>query len=185
MSVAKVLKMIKDKEVKFVDLRFTDTKGKWQHTAQTASTINENTFKEGIMFDGSSIAGWKNINESDMILMPDPNTAVIDPFTAQPQMILFCDVIEPSDGKPYELDPRSTGKKAEDYLKSSGIGEKCFLVLKLSFLFLMTLSGLQIKSILFLALIPKKVLTILAQKWKAEIWDIDLKTRVVIFLYLQ
>ena len=89
MSVAKVLKMIKDKEVKFVDLRFTDTKGKWQHTAQTASTINENTFKEGIMFDGSSIAGWKNINESDMILMPDPNTAVIDPFTAQPQMILF------------------------------------------------------------------------------------------------
>ena len=78
------------------------------------------------MFDGSSIAGWKNINESDMILMPDPETAVIDPFTAQPQMILFCDVIEPSDGKPYELDPRSTGKKAEDYLKSSGIGEKCF-----------------------------------------------------------
>ena len=92
MNVAKVLKMIKDKEVKFVDLWYTDTKGKWQHTAQTASTIDENTFKEGIMFDGSSIAGWKNINESDMILMPDPNTAVMDPFTAQPQMILFCDV---------------------------------------------------------------------------------------------
>ena len=71
MSVAKVLKMIKDKEVKFVDLRFTDTKGKWQHTAQTAATIDESTFKDGIMFDGSSIAGWKNINESDMILMPD------------------------------------------------------------------------------------------------------------------
>ena len=111
MSVAKVLKMIKDKEVKFVDLRFTDTKGKWQHTAQTAETINESTFKEGIMFDGSSIAGWKNINESDMILMPDSDSAVIDPFTAQPQLILFCDVIEPSDGQPYELDPRSTGKK--------------------------------------------------------------------------
>ena len=125
-NIAKVLKTIKDKEIKFVDLRFTDTKGKWQHTAQTASTIDEKTFKDGIMFDGSSIAGWKNINESDMILMPDPSTAVLDPFTAQPQLILFCDVIEPADGKPYELDPRSTGKKAEAYLKSSGIGEKCF-----------------------------------------------------------
>ena len=137
MSVAKVLKMIKDKEVKFVDLRFTDTKGKWQHTAQTAETINESTFKEGIMFDGSSIAGWKNINESDMILMPDSDSAVIDPFTAQPQLILFCDVIEPSDGQPYELDPRSTGKKAESYLKSSGIGEKCFFGPEAEFLFLM------------------------------------------------
>ena len=125
-NIAKVLKTIKDKEIKFVDLRFTDTKGKWQHTAQTSSTIDEKTFKDGIMFDGSSIAGWKNINESDMILMPDPSTAVLDPFTAQPSLILFCDVIEPADGKPYELDPRSTGKKAEAYLKSSGIGEKCF-----------------------------------------------------------
>ena len=95
-NIAKVLKTIKDKEIKFVDLRFTDTKGKWQHTAQTAGTIDEKTFKDGIMFDGSSIAGWKNINESDMILMPDPSTAVLDPFTAQPQLILFCDVIEPS-----------------------------------------------------------------------------------------
>ena len=125
-NIAKVLKTIKDKEIKFVDLRFTDTKGKWQHTAQTSTTIDEKTFKDGIMFDGSSIAGWKNINESDMILMPDPSTAVLDPFTAQPSLILFCDVIEPADGKPYELDPRSTGKKAEAYLKSSGIGEKCF-----------------------------------------------------------
>ena len=125
-NVKNVLKMIKEKEVKFVDLRFTDSKGKWQHTAQTSSTIDETTFKDGIMFDGSSIAGWKNINESDMILMPDPKTAVMDPFTAQPQLILFCDVIEPSDGKPYELDPRSTGKKAEEYLRKSGIGEKCF-----------------------------------------------------------
>ena len=125
-NIAKVLKTIKDKEIKFVDLRFTDTKGKWQHTAQTSSTIDEKTFKDGIMCDGSSIAGWKNINESEMILMPDPATAVLDPFTAQPSLILFCDVIEPADGKPYELDPRSTGKKAEAYLKSSGIGEKCF-----------------------------------------------------------
>ena len=185
MSVAKVLKMIKDKEAKFVDLRFTDTKGKWQHTAQTVSTIDESTFKDGIMFDGSSIAGWKDINESDMILMPDPETAVMDPFTAQPQLILFCDVIEPSDGKPYELDPRSTGKKAEAYLKSSGIGDKCFLVLKQNFLFLMMLNGQLVKNILFLVSTLKKGLTTQEPKWKVETWVIDLKIRVVTFQFLQ
>ena len=126
MSVEKVLKTLKEKEVKYVDLRFTDTKGKWQHTAQTVNTIDESTFKDGIMFDGSSIAGWKNINESDMILMPDPSTAVMDPFTAQPQLILFCDVIEPADGKPYDLDPRSTAKKAEKFLADSGVGDKTY-----------------------------------------------------------
>ena len=122
-------------------MRFTDTKGKWQHTAQTSTTIDEKTFKDGIMFDGSSIAGWKNINESDMILMPDPSTAVLDPFTAQPSLILFCDVIEPADGKPYELDPRSTGKKAEAYLKSSELEKNVSSVQKLNFLFLMMLNG--------------------------------------------
>ncbi len=125
-DISKVMKMIKDKEVKFVDLRFTDTKGKWQHTAQTVETIDEDTFKDGIMFDGSSIAGWKSIDKADMILKPDPSTAVMDPFTAQPQLVLFCDVIEPDDGQPYELDPRSTGKKAEEYLKASGIGDTAF-----------------------------------------------------------
>ena len=125
-DVEKVLKLFKEKEVKYVDLRFTDTKGKWQHTAQTVNTIDESVFEEGIMFDGSSIAGWKGINESDMILKPDPSTAVMDPFTAQPQCILFCDVIEPSDGKPYELDPRSTAKKAEKFVTDSGIGDKTF-----------------------------------------------------------
>ncbi len=125
-DVEKVLKLLKDKEVKYVDLRFTDTKGKWQHTAQTVNTIDADTFKDGIMFDGSSIAGWKNINESDMILMPDATTAVMDPFTAQPQCILFCDVIEPADGKPYELDPRSTAKKAENFVAESGIGDQTF-----------------------------------------------------------
>ena len=125
-DIEKVLKKLKEKEVKYVDLRFTDTKGKWQHTAQTVNTIDAKTFEEGIMFDGSSIAGWKNINESDMILMPDPSTAVMDPFTAQPQLILFCDVIEPSDGKPYELDPRSTAKKAENFVAESGVGDKTY-----------------------------------------------------------
>ena len=125
-DIEKVLKLFKEKEVKYVDLRFTDTKGKWQHTAQTVNTIDADAFKEGIMFDGSSIAGWKGINESDMILKPDASTAVMDPFTAQPQCILFCDVIEPSDGKPYELDPRSTAKKAEKFVIESGIGDQTF-----------------------------------------------------------
>ncbi|MQA65680.1 MAG: type I glutamate--ammonia ligase [Alphaproteobacteria bacterium] len=125
-EVKKVLQMIKDNDVKYVDFRFTDPKGKWQHTAQTVATINEDIFAEGIMFDGSSIAGWKAINESDMTLMPDPATAVMDPFTAQPQLILFCDVLEPSTGQPYGRDPRSTAKLAEAYLASTGIGDTAY-----------------------------------------------------------
>ena len=125
-EVKKVLQMIKDNDVKYVDFRFTDPRGKWHHTAQTVSTINEDIFAEGIMFDGSSIAGWKAINESDMTLMPDPSTAVMDPFTAQPQLILFCDVLEPSTGQPYARDPRSTAKLAEAYLASTGLGDKAF-----------------------------------------------------------
>lgn len=128
MSDAKtVLKMIEDHDVQFVDFRFTDPRGKWQHTAQHVSTVDEDMFKDGIMFDGSSIAGWKAINESDMILMPDLSTAVMDPFTAQPQLILFCSVIEPSTGQPYARDPRSAAQKAEAYVKASGIGDTVFI----------------------------------------------------------
>ncbi len=122
-SVAKVLEMIKEQSVEYVDLRFTDPRGKWQHTAQHISTIDEDAFKDGIMFDGSSIAGWKAINESDMILMLDPDTAVMDPFAAKPSLIIFCDIFEPSTGQPYTRDPRSTAKKAEAFVKSSGIGD--------------------------------------------------------------
>ena len=118
--------MLTEHSVEYVDLRFTDPRGKWQHTAQHVSTIDEDAFRDGIMFDGSSIAGWKAINESDMILMPDPDTAVMDPFSAKPSLILFCDIIEPSTGQPYNRDPRSTAKKAEAYLKSSGIGDTAF-----------------------------------------------------------
>jgi len=118
--------MLKEHDVQFVDLRFTDPRGKWQHTAQHVSTINDDFFTDGIMFDGSSIAGWKAINESDMTLMPDPATAVMDPFTAQPQLIMFCDVLEPSTGDPYERDPRSTAKKAEAYMRSSGAGDTAY-----------------------------------------------------------
>ena len=96
-----------------MDLRFTDPRGKWQHTAQHVSTVDEEVFRDGFMFDGSSIAGWKAINESDMILMPDPDTAVMDPFAAKPSLILICDIVEPSTGQFYNRDPRATAKKAE------------------------------------------------------------------------
>jgi len=121
-----VLDMIKENDVEFVDFRFTDPRGKWQHTAQHVSTINEDLLTEGIMFDGSSIAGWKAINESDMILMPDLSTAVMDPFTAQPQLILFCDILEPATGEAYSRDPRGTAKLALAYLESSGVGDAAF-----------------------------------------------------------
>ncbi len=122
----KVLQMIKENDVKYVDLRFTDPRGKWQHLAHAVETIEEDTFTDGIMFDGSSIAGWKAINESDMVLMPDPATAVMDPFAAQPSLILFCDVYEPGTGQPYSRDPRSIAKKAEAYLKTSGVGDTAY-----------------------------------------------------------
>tara|TARA_Y100000994_G_scaffold246856_2_gene251002 strand:+ start:11046 stop:12455 length:1410 start_codon:yes stop_codon:yes gene_type:complete len=125
-DIQNVMDMLKEHDVQFVDLRFTDPRGKWQHTAQHVSTINDDFFTDGIMFDGSSIAGWKAINESDMTLMPDPSTAVMDPFTAQPQLIMFCDVLEPSTGDPYERDPRSTAKKAEAYMRSSGAGDTAY-----------------------------------------------------------
>ena len=118
-----VLQMMKDKDVKFVDFRFTDPRGKWQHTAKTASAVDESVFADGVMFDGSSIAGWKAINESDMILMPDLSTAVLDPFSAQTTLIISCDVIEPSTGQFYSRCPRSTAKRAEAYLKSTGLGD--------------------------------------------------------------
>ncbi|MCP5432646.1 MAG: type I glutamate--ammonia ligase [Alphaproteobacteria bacterium] len=122
-----VLKMIRDKDVKYVDLRFTDPKGKWQHVTFDLSMVDEDLFTNGTMFDGSSIAGWKAINESDMTLMPDPKTAIIDPFFAQTTLSITCDVLEPTTGQAYNRDPRTTAKKAEVYLKSTGIADTCFL----------------------------------------------------------
>jgi glutamine synthetase len=124
-TVSDVLKMIKDKDVKFVDLRFTDTKGKMQHVTADVSTVDEAMF-EGYAFDGSSIAGWKGIEASDMFLKPDPASAHVDPFFAQTTVAIFCDVIEPLTGQPYERDPRSIAKKAEAYMASLGIGDKVF-----------------------------------------------------------
>ena len=125
-TVADVMKMVKDSEIKFVDFRFTDTRGKEQHVSVPVSAFDEDKFTAGNAFDGSSIAGWKGIEASDMLLMPDPNTANIDPFFEEPTLILTCDVLEPGDGKPYERDPRSLAKRAEAYLKSSGIGDAAF-----------------------------------------------------------
>ncbi|MFN5745339.1 MAG: glutamate--ammonia ligase [Methylococcaceae bacterium] len=118
-----VINMIKENEVRYVDLRFVDTKGKEQHVTMPASAVEEDMFEDGKMFDGSSIAGWKHINESDMILMPDASTAVMDPFFDDVTLILRCDIIEPADMQGYERDPRSIAKRAEAYMKSSGIAD--------------------------------------------------------------
>ena len=118
-----VIKMIQDREVKWADLRFTDTRGKEQHVTIPAKTVDEGLFRDGKMFDGSSIAGWKGINESDMILMLDPSTAILDPFFEDSTVNIRCDIIEPATMQGYERDPRSLGKRAEAYLKSTGIAD--------------------------------------------------------------
>ncbi|MDP6375808.1 MAG: type I glutamate--ammonia ligase [Pseudomonadales bacterium] len=120
------LKMISDQDVRWVDLRFTDPRGKEQHTTVPASRIDADTMADGVMFDGSSISGWKSINESDMILMPDDETPVIDPFRDETTLNLRCDIVEPSTMQPYDRDPRSVAKKAESYLTSTGIGDTAY-----------------------------------------------------------
>ena len=126
MSASDVLNMMKENDVKYVDLRFTDTIGKEQHVTIPAREVDEDFFEDGKMFDGSSIAGWKGINESDMILMPDADTAVMDPFFQDSTIIIRCDVVEPSNMQGYERDPRSVAKRAEEYLKSTGIGDTAY-----------------------------------------------------------
>jgi len=122
-----ILAMIKENEIEWVDVRFTDPKGKWQHLTMCAGVIGEDELEDGLMFDGSSIEGWKAINESDMILRPDLDAAYIDPFSADPMLILFCDIVEPGTGELYSRDPRSTAKRAEAYLQSTGIGDTVYV----------------------------------------------------------
>ncbi len=119
-----VLKSIEDNDVKYVDLRFTDPRGKWQHLAMDVNMVDEEMFEDGVMFDGSSIAGWKDISQSDMTLAPDPGTATMDPFAAQNSLIVFCDVIEPTTGEAYSRDPRSLAKRAETHLSFTGVGDR-------------------------------------------------------------
>ncbi len=126
MAVADVMRMIQEHDVKFVDLRFTDTRGKEQHVTVPVKAFSEDKFTDGHPFDGSSIAGWKGIQASDMLLMPDPDTAKIDPFFDEPTLILTCDVVEPDTGKGYDRCPRSIAKRAEAYLKSTGLGDAAY-----------------------------------------------------------
>ena len=126
MSKEKVNKLIKEHEAEFVDLRFTDTRGKEQHVTVPVSVIDDDFFEDGKMFDGSSIAGWKGINESDMVLLPDTETAVLDPFYDDPTIDLRCDVLEPTTMQGYERDPRSLAKRAEAYMKSTGVADEAY-----------------------------------------------------------
>ena len=123
---ANVLQMIKEEEVRFVDFRFTDTRGKEQHVSVPAHAVSEDDFTDGKMFDGSSIAGWKGINESDMVLMPDAETALLDPFSDETTLIIRCDILEPSTMQGYERDPRSVARRAEAYLQSTGIADTAY-----------------------------------------------------------
>ena len=123
MSVENVLSLIQENEVKFVDLRFTDTKGKEQHISIPAHQIDADFFEEGKMFDGSSVAGWKGINESDMVMMPDASSAVLDPFTEDATLNIRCDILEPATMQGYDRDPRSIAKRAEDYMRSTGVAD--------------------------------------------------------------
>ena len=126
MTPADVLKLIKEKEVKFVDLRFTDTRGKEQHVTVPAKMFDQSKFEDGHAFDGSSIAGWKGIQASDMLLMPEAETARLDPFTDEAVLNITCEVVEPADGKGYDRDPRTIAKRAEAFLKSTGLGDTAY-----------------------------------------------------------
>ncbi len=123
---ANVLNMIKENDVRFVDFRFTDTRGKQMHLTVPASRVDDETLTDGMMFDGSSINGWKGINESDMILKPDLDTAVLDPFTEDATLIIVCDILEPATMAGYDRDPRSAAKRAQEYLKSTGIADTAY-----------------------------------------------------------
>ena len=126
MTAKDVFQFIKDKDVKFVDLRFTDTRGKEQHVSVPVKAFGPDKFESGHFFDGSSIAGWKGIQASDMVLLPDPTSSFIDPFLEQTTLAITCDVIEPSDGKGYDRDPARSPSAAPNYLKSTGLGDTAF-----------------------------------------------------------
>jgi glutamine synthetase len=127
MSKDKLLNMIKEEAADYVDIRFTDPRGKLQHVTVVADLVDEDFIEEGFMFDGSSIAGWKSIDQSDMKLMPDTSSAYVDPFYAEKTICVHCNVVEPDTMEPYDRDPRSTAIKAEAYLKSTGIGDTAYM----------------------------------------------------------
>ena len=122
-----VLDLIKAEDAEYVDIRFTDPRGKLQHVTVMADQVDEDFLEEGFMFDGSSIAGWKSIEASDMKLMVDQDSAYVDPFYAEKTICVHCSVVEPDTGEAYDRDPRGTAEKAEAYLKSSGIGDVAYM----------------------------------------------------------
>lgn len=164
----KFLDLIKSSEAKWVDFRFTDTRGKEHHVSYPASTMDEDIFEDGKMFDGSSIAGWRGIESSDMILRPDAETAFIDPFFRDTTVVVTCDVIEPATLQGYDRDPRSIARRAEEYLKSTGIGDTAFFTLNQNFLYLTMLNGQLICQVQDTPSLRTKRLGVLTKKWKAE-----------------
>ena len=185
MSTKDVLKFIKDKEAEFVDLRFTDPRGKLQHLTMDSTIVDEGMLNDGVFFDGSSIAGWKAINESDMILKPDTARMFMDPFTSHNTVVLFCDILDAVKKNSYERDPRGVAKKAEEYLKSSGIGDKAFFGPEPEFFVFddvkikndMNECGFKIDS--------KEGPYNSEKNMTVEIWDTDLQLKEDIFLYHQ
>ncbi len=127
MNAKEALAYAKKNDVVMVDLRFTDWPGTWQHCSYPISQIDEGTFEDGMGFDGSSIRGWQAINESDMLMVPDPSTAFIDPFFEHPTMVLICDIVDPVTREPYHRDPRYIARKAENYLTASGVGDTAYI----------------------------------------------------------
>ena len=169
--------MIEDEDVEYVDIRFTDPRGKLQHVTVMADQVDEDFLEEGFMFDGSSIAGWKSIDQSDMKLMPDSNTCYVDPFYAEKTLAIHCSVVEPDTGEAYDRDPRGTAKKAEAYLIASGIGDQSFFgqkmidhlflrLLNMLPLFLQSLLGLYRKLPQYLARLQNSELPMFFQRKK-------------------
>lgn len=126
-TAADIVKRVEDEDIQWIDLRFTDPKGKWQHLTMNAKMMDEDMIADGLMFDGSSIEGWKAINESDMLLRPDLDAVWVDPFSATPMLIMVCDIVDPGTGELYTRDPRSTAKRAEAYVQSTGIGDTIYV----------------------------------------------------------
>ena len=179
-----VFDLIKEHDVKFIDLRFTDSKGKEQHVSIPHHQVTEDFFEDGKMFDGSSIQGWKGINKSDMVLMPDPDSAVLDPFTEAVTLNIRCDVVEPDTMQGYSRDPRSVAKRAEEYLRSTGIADTVLIGPEPEFFFLMTYVSIPISAVLSLKLMIKKHVGIQVLNMKKATWDIVLALKAVTSQYL-
>jgi glutamine synthetase len=173
MTAENILKTIKDKEIEFVDLRFTDPRGKLQHLTQDVSTVDAEFLNNGTFFDGSSIAGWKAINDSDMILKPDLTRSFVDPFTSHSTLVIFCDIMDPIKKDYYERDPRSIAKKAEAYLKTTGIGDTIYFGPEPEYFVFDDVKISNSMNKVSFEIDSSEVLTIQIKNMKMAIWVID------------